>query len=218
MALSIVPTPIGNPKDITLRAIDRLKDADLIIAEEFKESSRNLRALGIKNKHLEQLNEHSTSADLKRLVELCKSQKVALVSDSGTPGFCDPGNELVRLCRLENIQIEFLPGASSLMTLLSATGIKIPQFYFRGFLPAKNSLRKLELEKLKSYDVPIILMDTPYRMRKILNELAEEFPNNTVLFGVNLTQENEFIMEGKAIDVLNSIRVEKGEFLLILYP
>jgi len=218
MSLYIVPTPIGNPEDFTLRAISCLKESDVIIVEEFKESSRNLRAIGITNKSLEQLNEHSTPEDLQSLVKICKEKTVSLISDSGTPGFCDPGNDLVRECRMAGVELHFLPGPSSLMTLLSATGIKIPQFYFRGFLPAETQARQLELQKLKPLTLPVILMDTPYRLKKTLKDLAQHFPNNLILLGVNLTHKMEFIEQDSAINLLDAIPVEKAEFILILYP
>lgn len=218
MPLSIVPTPIGNPGDFTLRAIECLKQADIIIVEEFKESSRNLRSLGISNKTLEQLNEHSTEEDLKRLLNLCHNYNVALVSDSGTPGFCDPGTDLIKLCRNQSVPTQFLPGASCLMTLLSATSVKMSEFYFRGFLPAENQARKQELQKLSSFSVPIVLMDTPYRLKKTLTELAAEFPKNSILLGLNLTQSNEFICEDLPGNVLAKLPFDKGEFILILYP
>jgi 16S rRNA (cytidine1402-2'-O)-methyltransferase len=218
MALYIVPTPIGNPGDFTLRAIECLRQSDIIIVEEFKESSRNLRSIGIKNKSFEQLNEHSTPEDIKRLVEICRNRMVSLISDSGTPGFSDPGNNLVDVCRKEGIKIHALPGASSLMTILSATGIKMPQFYFRGFLPSENQARKSELEKLKPFKVPIIIMDTPYRLKKTLVELSLLFPHNEILIGGNLTQETEFILQGTAGYLLKTLPLKKAEFILILYP
>jgi 16S rRNA (cytidine1402-2'-O)-methyltransferase len=218
MALFLVPTPIGNSQDFTLRALDILKSADLIIVEEFKESSKQLRSVGIQNKPLDQLNEHSTPSDFLHLLEECRLKKVALISDSGTPGFCDPGNDLVKLCRKNHIPVQALPGPSSLMTLLSLTGIRMPQFLFKGFLSPETNTRQKELQKLRHCEIPIVLMDTPYRLKKLLSEIEQVFPHNLLLLGANLTQENEFVCEAPASVILKKLPYPKAEFILILYP
>ena len=194
MSLTLVPTPIGNADDFTIRGIATLKEADVIIVEEFKESTQWLRTQHISNSVLERLNEHSTEKDIQDLTEICRSKKVALITDSGTPGFCDPGSRLVDSCRKNNVQVKALPGASSLMLMLSYSSKRIDQFFFKGFLSPETETRKSELNTLKKYSFPIILMDTPYRMIKTLTELSEVYPNSTILFGVNLTQENELII------------------------
>ena len=122
MPLKLVATPIGDPKDITLRAIDVLKEADVVIGEERREVSKLLKSLGIEAKMLELLNEHSRDNDVTDLLELCRTKSVALVTDCGTPGFCDPGARLVAACRREGILSTPVPGASSLMCLLSVSG------------------------------------------------------------------------------------------------
>ncbi len=136
MGLVLVATPIGNDQDISLRALEFLKQADTIILEEFKESTRFLRAQGISGKTYEQLNEHSTPEDILRLTQLCAEKEVALITDCGTPGFCDPGADLVRECRKKNISVKTMPGPSSLMAMLSLSSQRLDQFVFRGFMAA----------------------------------------------------------------------------------
>ncbi len=220
MALIIVPVPIGNSQDFTLRALEVLRSAETIILEEFKESTAWLRAHGIAGKPLEQLNEHSKEEDFARLTELCRNSVVALITDSGTPGFCDPGPELVRRCRAANVPIDALPGPSSLMTLLSLSGRPLRQFHFRGFLPAENSEREKAWGELKRTPgkVPVILMDTPYRLNKMCEELGKHFADSDLLIGINLTQPDQLVLEGKVSQVLARLPKMKGEFILLLWP
>lgn len=218
MPLHVVATPIGNTQDISLRALDTLKSADFIIVEEFKESTKILRAHGISGKTYLQLNEHSTAEDLQELLEHCKKSQVALITDCGTPGFCDPGAHLVGLCRKENVSVISVPGASSLMTLLSLAGQRINQFYFRGFLPQETQARETEWKKLLQQEQAVIVMDTPYRFRKSLLELKQHLKSKQVLVACNLTQENEFLWEGLAQNIQEQKFPEKAEFLFLIYP
>ena len=216
--LVLVPTPIGNAQDMSFHAREVLMRAPLIIVEEFKESSHWLRAHGISGKQLEKLNEHSTPEDLKALREFCKNQEVPLITDCGTPGFCDPGADLVKLCREAGISVRALPGPSSLMTLLSLSSQRLDEFVFRGFLPAENIAREKEWQIISKEPRALILMDTPYRFEKMLLELEKHFPNRRILLGSNLTQENEFIVEGTASHIRSRVNQKKSEFMLLVYP
>lgn len=218
MALYLVPTPIGNPDDFTIRGVQTLKDSDVIILEEFKESSRWLRSQGITGKPMEQLNEHSTADDLKRLVALCLDKKVSLITDCGTPGFSDPGADLVALCRQKKITVHGLPGASSLMALLSLSSMQLQTFLFRGFLPAENVAREAAWVEVAREKRALILMDTPYRLQKMMSETVKYFPNRKILLTLNLTQAEEQILEGKPAEVEAQIQHKKAEFMLLVYP
>jgi len=218
MSLYLVATPIGNKDDLSLRGLEILQSAELIILEERKEGSAFLRSHGISDKDYEQLNEHSTTEDLQRLLGFCKSKKVALITDCGTPGFADPGANLVRLCRDQKIEVHSLPGASSLMTLLSLSGQRIDAFTFRGFLSAENELRKKQWLELSKNKGAIILMDTPYRLQKTLTEIAEHFSTRKVLIGIDLTQETEQVIESLAHKLPGQIPIKKAEFILLIYP
>lgn len=219
MGLRLVATPIGNPQDLGLRALELLKSAEIIIVEEFKESTMILRAHGISGKPLEKLNEHSTREDLERLANLCAHQDVVLITDCGTPGFCDPGAHLVDVCRQKNILVQTVPGPSSIMGLLSLSSQRLDEFIFKGFLPAENSARSQAFQELKKEKKAIIIMDTPYRFQKMLQECEKTLPDRQMLLAINLTQENELILEGKAPDFLKHPRLPlKAEFLILIYP
>ncbi len=216
--LYLVATPIGELTEITLRALEILKSADIILCESTKETSRLLKHLDIKAKKYEVLNEHSTLEDLKMLVGLCKNQTVALVSDCGTPGFCDPGNNLIYFCRQQKIPVKTILGASSLMGLLSLSSQRLNEFIFRGFLPAENESREKEWLKIKSEKRAIIIMDTPYRLRKTIDELHRHFPSRQALLALNLSQEDELILEGNPSQIIQNLDRDKAEFMLMIYP
>lgn len=218
MSLYLVPTPIGNFLDFSRHAIETLNQSEIIVVEEFKESTKQLRSIGIQGKKLEQLNEHSTAADYRAVVELCKTQMVSFITDCGTPGFCDPGAELVRLCRIEKIKISALPGPSSLMTAISLSGKYLNEFHFRGFLPAESSERQKAWQALKPIKIPTFIMDTPYRLKKTLLECSQVFNHHNILLTINLTQPNEWVFEGLAQEALNKLPVDKAEFMLLIYP
>jgi len=216
--LYLVATPIGNPKDITLRALEYLREVDVIIGEERKVTSKFLKSIELTGKSFQLLNEHSTPDEVKELVDVCKNQNVALITDCGTPGFCDPGADLVKQCRRANIPMTALPGASSLMTLVSLSGISLKQFFFRGFLPGNKELRQQEWKKLKSTKVPIIIMDTPYRLEKTMAEVNQYLPKSQCLLGISLTQKEEGIYQGTAQEITKQLNVKKAEFILLIYP
>lgn len=216
--LTLVSVPIGNPGDLTLRAIEVLKQADVVIGEEKKETDLLLRRLGLEGKPYELLNEHSRERDLEVLVDLCAQKSVALVTDCGTPGFCDPGADLVRLCRRRKIEVTAAPGASSLMTFLSLCGRRLDQFHFEGFLPREAEVREARLLKLLKFRIPVLVMDTPYRMKKCLEEVTRLMPSKRIVLGCDLTSSDERILSGTAKDVLLSLSKDKAEFLMLLEP
>ncbi len=218
MALTLIATPIGNDQDISLRALETLKNSQVIVLEEFKESTRFLRAHGILGKQYEQLNEHSKPEDLARLVALCETQEIVLITDCGTPGFCDPGADLVRECRKKKIPVRTFPGASSLMALLSLSGVRLDQFVFRGFLPAENIERAKAWAECQKESRALILMDTPYRFQKMLSEANQYFSDRKVLLTLDLTQETELVLEGTPSQVLKNELPNKAEFMLLIYP
>ena len=218
MSLAVIATPIGNSNDLGIRALQVLREADLIITEERKIGTRLLRFHGIVGKSLEELNEHSGEEEIKSLADACKIHSVALISDAGTPGFCDPGSRLVKICRKRKIKVFSVPGPSSLMALLSICGQRIDQFFFRGFISANTEERRIQLEELKSTRVPVVLMDTPYRLRKLLREIEEILPRHSLVLGHSLSQAEETFLEGTASEVLKLLVVEKAEFVLIILP
>lgn len=216
--LYLVATPIGDTSEITLRALDILKSCDVVICESTKEASKLLRSHGITGKTYEILDEHSTPADKAALVPLCAEKNVALVTDCGTPGFCDPGADLVRLCRQKNVKVKSALGASALMGLLSLSGQRVDEFIFRGFLPAETESRSKALKELSKEKRAMIIMDTPYRLKKTLNDMKENFPQRKFLLTLNLSQEDECVLEGSIDKLISGLPYEKAEFMLLIYP
>lgn len=216
--LYVVATPIGDVSEISLRALEVLKNCDVVICESTKEASKLLRAHGISGKTYEVLDEHSTPEDKAALVPLCADKNVALVSDCGTPGFCDPGADLVRLCRQKNVPVKSVLGASALMGLLSLSGQRIDEFVFRGFLPAENEARARALKELTKEKRAIIVMDTPYRLKKTLNDMKDHFSQRRFLLTMNLSQEEEVVLEGSIDKLKAGLRADKAEFMLLIYP
>ena len=203
--LYVIATPIGNPGDFSMRAIEILREADLVVGEELKALRQILKAAGVQARAMDQLNEHSTVADIEFLTNECRDKAVALVSDCGTPGFCDPGADLVRACRWAGLAVFALPGASSLMALLSVAGVRVDQFVFFGFLPAKADLREGAWKSLASEARAMIVMETPYRCGKFLEEMSARLADRFVVVGMNLTQESERVWRGRARDLPRGI-------------
>ncbi len=170
--LFLVPTPIGNLKDITYRAVEVLKEADLILVEDTRISKRLLDRYHIATpvKAFHKHNEHkNVSAAIK---ELKNNLTIAMISDAGTPGISDPGFLLVRECLKHNIEIECLPGPTALVPAIVQSGIPSDRFYFEGFLPHKKGRTK-RLKYLSSIEESIILFESPYRLNKLLQQLRE---------------------------------------------
>ncbi len=215
--LTLIATPIGRIDEITLRSLELLKNADIVICESTKESSKLLKAHGLKALRYEVLNEHSTSEDVADLVQLCREQNAVLVSDCGTPSFCDPGFQLVAACRAESIKVQSSLGASSLMGLISLSSERIHQFHFRGFLPAENVAREKEWQALKKSRDCIVLMDTPYRLKKMIDECCLHLADRKLLLVLNLSQEDEMVLEGPPAKIKQHLTFEKAEFMILVY-
>lgn len=215
--LTLIATPIGRNDEITLRSLELLKNADVVICESTKETSKLLKSYEIKAKRYEVLDEHSTVDDVKELLALCRDQNAVLVSDCGTPSFCDPGFQLVAACRKEGLKVESSLGASSLMGLLSLSSERIHQFHFRGFIPAETVAREREWQNLKKTKEPLILMDTPYRLKKMLDECCLHLDDRKILLALNLSQPEECILEGRPSAVRSQLKVDKAEFMILVY-
>lgn len=218
MPLDLVAIPIGHPDDITVRALKLLKEADVVIGEDLKETARFLRPHELLPKPIEILNEHSTPEDVSRLLEICRNKKVALITDCGTPGFCDPGFQLVAQCRTHDVKVSSAPGASSLMLILSLAGARIEKFSFDGFIPREAQERAQYYNSIARSDRPVIFMDTPYRFKKTLEEIAHKLKGHRVVIGIDLTQETEKVFDGPAEECVRYFSEEKAEFIVIADP
>jgi 16S rRNA (cytidine1402-2'-O)-methyltransferase len=175
--LYLVPTPIGNLEDITLRALRILKEADLILCEDTRTSSKLLQHYDIRRpvQSHHQHNEHRTVEDIAARIE--SGQTVALITDAGTPGISDPGFLLVRACVKAGVHVECLPGATAFVPALVQSGLPCDQFVFAGFLPQKKG-RQTRLRELAAQDRTVVLYESPFRLVKALGELAEHFGEN----------------------------------------
>ena len=217
--LYIVSTPIGNLEDITLRAINILKEVDFIICEEFKEARRLLSHFKIE-KELFSINEHNEEESSQEILTLLKTGKsAALISDCGTPLFSDPGKILVRMCIDSQINVVPVPGASSLLPALAGSGLNLDRFYYAGWLSPKTEIRKKELSRLKSIHELIILMETPYRLKTILKDISDVFGNKTdTVLAFDLTLSTEKFFRGSVSEILKTAQSQnlKGEFVLLI--
>lgn len=218
--LYLVSTPIGNPEDITARALRTLREADVVVCEERKEGERLLARYGIRDKLLETLNEHN-EADASSIVigHLSGGRTVALVSDAGTPVFSDPGRILVRRAIDAGIAIVPVPGASSLLPALTVSGFAADSFVFCGFLSPKSERRRMELRALGREERTMILMDTPYRLATLLEDVAAILGGGRrVVVAFNLTMPDEAVLRGTAAELAAEVsgRKLKGEFVLVV--
>lgn len=218
--LYLVPTPIGNLKDITLRALDVLREVDLVLAEDTRTSRRLLQHYEIdtplRAHHAH--NEHKTVANL--IAELQSGQRMALISDAGTPGISDPGFLLVRACAQANVPVEVLPGATSFVVALVASGLPCDKFHFEGFLPHKKG-RQTRLTYLAGLDNTFALFESPYRLIKCLQQLAELCGNDRpAAVCRELTKMHEEVQRGTLAELLayydGGGGVVKGEIVIVV--
>lgn len=216
--LYIVPTPIGNLDDITLRAITVLREVDFILAEDTRTTSHLLRHLGIeKPMHSHhKFNEHATVG---RVAEsIARGRDVALVSDAGTPGISDPGFLLVRKCVEEGIDVETLPGATALIPAVVQSGFPCDRFCFEGFLPQKKGRQK-RLAELATEPRTLVLYESPYRVVKCLEQLAETMgAERRVAVVREITKRFEQTVRGTIAELLEHFRSHepKGEFVIVV--
>ena len=216
--LYIVPTPIGNLEDITLRAIRTLKEADYILAEDTRTTAFLLKHLGIEKKLYShhKFNEHATAASVAEAIG--EGRTIALVSDAGTPGISDPGFLLVRTCVEAGIEVETLPGATALIPALVQSGFPCDRFCFEGFLPQKKGCTK-RLEELKDESRSIIFYESPFRVVKCLEQLADIFgEDRKVSVSRELTKKFEQTVRGTIAEVVAHFREHepKGEFVIVV--
>lgn len=216
----MVATPIGNPSDITLRAIETIKMADAIICEEFKLGSALLKRLDIEKKELIQVNEHTEKKQGDEIIlRLARGQNLALVSDCGTPVFSDPGHFIIDQIVTAGFDVIPIPGASSLMSTLSILEFEPRQFIYAGYLPRRPEDRKKSLMHLKSLQMTTVLMDTPYRLSVLLADVASVFgKGHRITLACDLTKPSEKIYRDTVESVMKSTANKKAEFILVIHP
>ena len=219
MKLYIVSTPIGNLKDITLRAIETLKEVDFILCEDTRTSGNLLNHFEIK-KELISLNAFNEKNKIEFIVNrILSNQTAALISDAGTPLISDPGVRLVSACIEKDIEIIPIPGPSALIAALSMSGLPTDAFVFEGFLPQKKG-RQTKLKELAEEKRTIVLYESTYRIEKLLKELNEFLPNRFVVVCREITKKFEEDWRGFPKDILETLenKTIKGEFVVVIAP
>jgi 16S rRNA (cytidine1402-2'-O)-methyltransferase len=215
--LYIVSTPIGNLKDITLRAIETLNEVDFILCEDTRVTSILLKQYNI----IKQLISFNAVTEIKKIPviieRLLNGQSYALVSDSGTPAISDPGIRLISESIKNGIQIISIPGATALISALTVSGLPTDAFVFEGFLPQKKGRQK-KLKELSEEERTIVLYESSHRIEKLINELTEYFPQRYVVISRELTKKFEEYWRGYPSDLRENLKekIIKGEFVVVI--
>jgi 16S rRNA (cytidine1402-2'-O)-methyltransferase len=216
--LFIVPTPIGNLEDITLRAIRVLKEADLILAEDTRTSSTLMKRYEI-GVHMESHHKYNEHKSVEKITEkILSGMNIALISDAGTPGISDPGFLLVRECRERGIEVETLPGATAFVPALVNSGFPADRFCFEGFLPMKKG-RQTRLKELAAESRTIIFYESPYRLVKTLSQLAEFLgQEREAAVSREISKFHEENRRGTLMELANwySANEPKGEIVIVV--
>ena len=216
--LYLVATPIGNLEDMTFRAVRVLKECDVVAAEDTRRTGQLLKHFGLSKPMLSyfQFNEAKRSEEI--LERLQRGEKVALVTDAGSPGISDPGERVVRAVREAGLRVESVPGPCALVAALTASGLPTDEFHFIGFLPHKSGQRRKQLEALKQFAGTLVLYESPYRIEKLLVELGEVFAERPVVLARELTKKFEEFLRGTPAELLELTqkRSLKGEFVVLI--
>lgn len=219
MTLYVVGTPIGNLQDITLRAIQALKEVDTIYAEDTRRTGILLQHLEIA-KPLVSLHEHSTKEKIDRaVIELQHGKTAAFVTDAGTPGVADPGGKLVASCRDAGVAVVPIPGVSAITTLLSVAGVPASEFWFAGFLPTKKGRQTL-MKKIVTFEGTVVLFETAPRLKRFFAELEElGGGKKRLIIGRELTKKFEEILAGSVTELSGQLseREIKGEITIVVH-
>jgi 16S rRNA (cytidine1402-2'-O)-methyltransferase len=216
--LYLVATPIGNLEDITLRALRTLRECDVIAAEDTRRTGQLLSYFGISRPILSyfRFNEAKRSEEI--VERLGRGEKVALVSDAGTPGISDPGERVVKAAIAAGYRVESVPGPCALVAALTASGLPTEEFHFIGFLPVKSGQRRRILDAAKSIPGTLVLYESPYRIQKLLVELNDIFPAAAVVLARELTKKFEEYLRGTAAKLIEATKTRtlKGEFVVLV--
>lgn len=215
--LYLVPTPIGNLADMTYRAVEVLQSVDVVLAEDTRTSSFLLKHYGISTP-MESFHAHNEHKKTEAIIERIKAgQTMALISDAGTPGISDPGFLLARAALAHDLDLEVLPGATAFLPALIKSGFPTDRFVYEGFLPQKKG-RKTRLEGLAGEHRTIVLYESPHRLARLLDELAELMPDRRVSVSRELTKKFEETVTGTAEEVKQHFEGKgiKGEFVVVI--
>lgn len=217
--LYLVPTPIGNLGDMTFRAVDTLKEVDLIAAEDTRNTQKLLNHFGVETRQIS-FHEHNTAERIPELLtKLTNGDSIAQVSDAGMPSISDPGKELVKAAIAQQIPVVPLPGANAGLTALIASGLTPQPFYFYGFLPRKDKEQRQELKRLAQREETTIYYEAPHRLVKTLKNITAEFgEERQAVLGRELTKKHEEFIRGSLAELMEWATTEqvRGEFVIML--
>ncbi|HCM29293.1 MAG TPA: 16S rRNA (cytidine(1402)-2'-O)-methyltransferase [Bacteroidales bacterium] len=219
--LRVVPTPIGNLEDITIRSLNYFKQADLVICEDTRSANRLFRMLDIDLFDKKFLSYHKDNEH--RIVDMLINEIQTytfpvLLSEAGMPAISDPGYLLIRNCIKAGLEIEVIPGASAVLVALVGSGLPCDKFHFEGFLPTKSG-RKQRLEFIKNYPFTSVIYESPYRINKTLQEMLEFFsPDHPIAIGRELTKMHEEFIRGQLSEIIEQTKDKKwkGEIVLVI--
>jgi 16S rRNA (cytidine1402-2'-O)-methyltransferase len=216
--LYVIATPIGNLGDITRRALEILKDVDLVAAEDTRHSGILLKHYQI-NKPLISYHQHNEAMRTAQLIEqLAAGETIALITDAGTPGLSDPGARLIRECTTRGLDFTIIPGPSSILTALVGSGFSAEKFFFGGFLPVKSGQRERELRAAAAREETSIYFESPYRLTKTLKASTDILQDRQLCVARELTKKFEEFRRGNAAELLEHYekRPPKGEIVLLI--
>jgi len=214
--LYLVATPIGNLEDITLRAIKILREVDIIAAEDTRHTLKLLNHLEI-SKPLISYHRHNEEVKSEELInKLLDGKDIAVVTDAGTPGISDPGEEIVKEAIKNNIEIIPIPGACAAINALIISGLSTKEFLFLGFLPLNKKLRNNKLEEIKNESRTIIIYEAPHKLKSTLQDLANIIENRKVSIVKELTKIHEKVIRGTIEEVIIECENPKGEYIILV--
>jgi len=218
--LFIVPTPIGNLEDITLRALRVLKEADVIAAEDTRHTKKLLNHFGIATPLISYYREKEAERSEDIIHRLQEGKNIALVSDAGTPGISDPGAVVVQRAYEQGLTVVPLPGPSALTTALSGSGLSSTGFLFLGFLPSKKTQRRKALTELINCEYPVVLYESPHRIDALLSDALDLMGDREAFWGRELTKKFEDLRRDSLNSLLQASKVgrNRGEFVVIICP
>jgi 16S rRNA (cytidine1402-2'-O)-methyltransferase len=219
MPLVFVPTPLGNLRDITLRALDALRECALIVAEDSRVARKLLSALALPGKEIWTYHEHNAQAATDGILQRAQSELVAVVTDAGTPGISDPGSDLVMAARARGIPVDVLPGPSAAIGAAVLSGFGLRRFIFEGFAPRTGSARRSALERSFALGMPSVWYESPQRIRSLLADIAAVDPTARVFLVREYTKRYEQQILGTAYEVAAQLpEPVRGEIALVVEP
>lgn len=214
--LYLVATPIGNLEDITLRAINVLKDVDIIAAEDTRHTLQLLNHLNIKKTLISYYKQTEKNKSKVLIDKLLEGNNIALVSDAGTPGISDPGEEIVRQAIENNIRIIPIPGACALVNAIIASGLNTNEFTFIGFLPVNQTEKRKKLESIENENRTLIFYEAPHKLNATLEKMQEVLGNRRIVLARELTKIHEEYLRGTLDEIINMQIEPKGEYVIIV--